>query len=344
MQKSPLKQIYLFFLLAALFYGCNNSKKPDVSHIDVQVEILRFDQDFDKLGKTPNMAAQAWLLQQKYGSFYTDYVEHVLAAGNSHDTAYFSTLRKVFAGSPYQDLKHDVDSVFPDLSQQNAQLTDAFRRIKYYFPQQRIPKVYAYFSGFQAQTTIGNDYFAIGLDMFLGADSRFYPAIINAYPRYVTRRFTPAYIAPKVVEGFLREEMFTEPDSSKNLLDKMIYNGKILYLMDKILPDAADTLKIGYTTQQLIWCEDFKAQIWGLFVEQNLLYQTDLDKITKYINEAPFTPGLAEHNNSAPRLAVWTGWQIVRQYMDNHPEVTLPQLMHITDPQIILNNAHYHPK
>jgi hypothetical protein len=35
--------------------------------------------------------------------------------------------------------------------------------------------VYAYFSGFKAQTTVGDGYFGIGLDLFLGANSRFYP-------------------------------------------------------------------------------------------------------------------------------------------------------------------------
>ena len=51
----------------------------------------------------------------------------------------------------------------------------------------------------------------------------------------------------------------------------MVYNGKILYFMDMILPDAADTTKIGYTGKQLKWCDDFKAQIWGYFLEENLL-------------------------------------------------------------------------
>ncbi|MFD2147806.1 hypothetical protein [Mucilaginibacter antarcticus] len=51
------------------------------------------------------------------------------------DTNYFKTLREVFKGRPYNDLKHDVDSVYPgQLQKQEAELTDAFRRIKYYYP------------------------------------------------------------------------------------------------------------------------------------------------------------------------------------------------------------------
>jgi hypothetical protein len=117
-----------------------------------------------------------------------------------------------------------------------------------------------------------------------------------------------------------------------------------MYFMDKILPDAGDTLKISYTRDQLKWCTDFEPKIWAYFLEENLLYETDYPKIQKYLTEAPFTPGLGERNESAPKLAVWTGWQIVRAYMDKHPEVTLQQLMANKDAQKILNESKYRPK
>ena len=124
----------------------------------------------------------------------------------------------------------------------------------------------------------------------------------------------------------------------------MIYNGKIMYFMDQVLPDVADTTKIGYTTKQLEWCQEFKSKIWGYFLEENLLYESDYQKYQKYLTEAPFTPGLGEKNESAPKLAVWTGWQIVREYMEKHPEVTLPQLMANQDAQEILNGSKYKGK
>lgn len=337
------KQIYLIFLTSLLLTACGRSKKVDVSNIDINVKIERFDHDLDAM-RTKPMDAQAISLFKKYGPFYPDYIERVMQYGSIRDTAYFKPLHEMFNGQAYADLKHDVDSVYPFLDKQNEEVTDAFRHIKYYFPNKTLPKVYAYFSGFQAQTSIGDGYFAIGLDMFLGADSRFYPALTETLPRYITRRFTPDNIAPRVVEGIAREDMFPEGDQDKSLLSRMVYNGKILYFMDMILPDVPDSTKIGYTTKQIKWCNDFKSQVWGYFLEENLLYETDYEKIQKYIGEAPFTPGLGEKNEAAPKLALWTGWQIVRQYMDKHPEVTLPQLMAEKDAQKILNESKYRPK
>jgi len=337
------KQIYLIFSIALIFASCGRNKKVDVSNINIEVKVERFDHDFDAMRTRP-MATQAVYLQQKYGAFYQDFISRMLQAGTTNDTAYFKTLHEVFKGKAYLDLKHDVNAAYPNMDAQNASLTQAFKYIKYYYPQKRLPKVYAYFSGFQAQTSIGDGYFAIGLDLFLGADSRFYPALTNAFPHYLSRHFTPENITPRVVEGIAREDMFPEDDNNKSMLEKMVYNGKIMYFMDQILPDVGDTTKIGYTTTQLKWCEDFKAKIWAYFLDENLLYETDYPKIQKYFTEAPFTPGLGEKNESAPKLAVWTGWQIVREYMDKHPEVTLPQLMAEKDAQKILNQSKYRPK
>ncbi len=343
LQYKRTRQIYLFFSMALLLLACNRNKKADVSKIDVNVDITRFDHDFDDMRSKP-MYAQAQYLQKKYGAFYTDYIERILQAGSMRDTGYFKTLRIIFTNQDYLALKHEVDSVFPNLNIQSQQLTDAFRRIKYNFPKINVPVMYAYFSGFRAQTSLGDTYYGIGLDQFLGANSKFYPAIIEAFPHYISRRFTPDNIAPRVVEGYIRENMFQEPDADKSLLEKMVYNGKILYMMDQVLPDTPDSLKIGFTEKQLKWCDDYKGQIWAYFLGEKLLYETDNQKISKYINEAPFTPGLGEHNDSAPKLGVWTGWQIVRQYMEKHPEITLPQLMANNDAQTILNGSRYKPK
>lgn len=336
------KLIYLSFM-GLIFWACNKNKKIDVSNIPVDVKIERFDKEFDSLRVKP-MDEHAGFLLKKYGTFYPDFIERMLKAGSAADTNYFAKLRAIFADKSYTDLKHDVDQVYPNLDKQNVALTDAFRRIKYYYPNKNLPKVYAYFSGFQAQTAIGEDYVGIGLDLFLGADSKFYPSQIDAFPMYISRRFTPDNIAPRVIEALAREDMFPESEDNKTLLSKMIYNGKIMYFMDQTLHDVADSTKIGYTAKQLKWCEDFKGDIWGFFLDENLLYDSDYQKIQKYLNEAPFTPGLDDQNESAPKLAVWTGWQIVRQYMEKHPDVTLPQLMASKDPQKILNESNYRPK
>ncbi len=335
-------QIYLFFFIGLLLTSCGRHKKVDVSNIPVDVKIERFDREFNAMETKP-MAQQAAYLQKKYGVFYHDVIAMILQDDdiNTRDTAYFKLLRRVFATRDYNDLMHDVDSVYPNMDKEEAELTDAFRHIKYYFPQKKLPQVVAYCSGFEIQIPVDNNYIGIGLDLFLGGNSRFYPALTAAWPRYLSRNFNAQNICPRVIEGMAKEDMFPESDSSKTFLSKMIYNGKVMYFMDQVLPDVPDTTKIGYTGAQLKWCQQFQSKIWAYFLDENLLYESDFLKIQKFFNPGPFTSGLGEKNESAPKLGVWTGWQIVKEYMEKHPDITLQQLMADNDAQKILNESKY---
>jgi len=339
--KSKFRQSYLFFLCAVAFFSCNKSTKPDVSNIKVDIKIERFDKDLYS-GKGKDITLTDSILHKKYGAFYEDFIFKMV--GNESYTRK-QVLQGLYEDKAYTDLSHEVDSVFPKLTQVENELTQSFKYIKYYYPKAQIPRFIGFLSGFSYQTPIGDDYVGIGLDMFLGKDSKFYGALVESIPLYLSRRFTPEYIVPRVSEYYVRENLFKERDQDRSLLSKMIYNGKILYFMDQIMPDElADSIKIGYTNKQLEWCKVYEAEIWAYYLENNLLYETDYPKIQVYLSEGPFTPGLGENSVSAPKLGVWTGWQIVRKYMEENPEVTLQQLMDESDSQKILTKSKYKPK
>ncbi|MGB4776598.1 MAG: gliding motility lipoprotein GldB [Daejeonella sp.] len=336
-------QTYIFFSISFILLACNHKKNIDVSHIVLNIPIERFDIDLNTISQQ-NLPLTTQKLQQKYGRFYEDYMEKMIGIGSVRDTNYYSNLKTILQNKDYLELKSSVNAKFPSLSKTQNELTDAFKHIRYYYPEQKLPRLISFISGFAFQTPVGDDYIGIGLDMFLGADSKFYPALRQSIPQYISRRFTPDNITPRVLEAFIREDMFPEEDKNRSLISKMIYNGKILYMMDEIMPNIADTLKIGYTDKQLQWCKKNEGDIWAYFLQNDLLFNTDYLKIQKFLAEAPFTPGIGENSESAPKLGVWTGWQIVRKYMDKNPDITLQELMKDTDYQKILTASKYKPR
>ena len=117
-----------------------------------------------------------------------------------------------------------------------------------------------------------------------------------------------------------------------------------MYLLKEALPDEQDSVIFGYTTKQLDWCKQYEGDVWAFFLNENLVYETDYMKIQKYLTDAPFTPGVGEGNNSSPKLAVFTGGQIVKKYMEQHPDINLPELMKEKDSRKILADSKYKPK
>src|SRR5690606_7722974 len=134
--------------------------------------------------------------------------------------------------------------------------------------------------------------------------------------------------------------LYPQRDLDVNLLQHMIYHGKVLYTMDQVLPAVPDSLKIGYTAQQQEWANYFEPDIWAWFLQENLLYEADYNRIQKYLGEAPFTPELGERNESAPKLGAFIGWKIVRAYMARNKEKPLLDLL-ATDAQEILDESRY---
>ena len=339
-------QKYFFFLILAIS-SCRDTstiKRPDVSHIPVDIIIERFDSELAQIQfvDIPKMNSE-W--QKKYGMFYTNYMQYMLQLGNLDDSVrIYQNLSQVIQQKDFIDLNKAVNKVYPGMDRYEKELTRAFKYVKYYFPEYQIPRFITYVSGFAFQTPIGDDYIGIGLDMFLGADSEFYPALIQSIPLYISKRFTPENITPRVIEAVLREDLYPIPDNAHNSLQHMVYNGKILYAMDMLLENVPDELKIGYTSEQLAWAKKYQNDVWSWFLQENLLYSTDYLRIQKYFTEAPFTPELGANNESAPKLGTYIGWMLVRKYMDRNPQISLQELFANADAQKILEESKFKGK
>jgi hypothetical protein len=127
----------------------------------------------------------------------------------------------------------------------------------------------------------------------------------------------------------------------KPLIDQMIMKGKQWWLLDKFLPDTPDSLKTGYTGRQVAWCEGNEGVIWNFFLQGNDLYTTEPMFVKNFIGEAPGTEGMPAQ---APgNIGQWVGWQIVKAYAANHPEMT-PDAIMKADPRTILKESKYKPR
>jgi hypothetical protein len=154
LQRRP--QIYLIFFICLFTASCADKKEPDVSHIKVDLSIERFDKELSAL-QPAQVSAKSPQLKQKYGHFYADFMESILGVGPVADSSYYAQLRAVLNNSDYKELAKEVNSKFPDLNEQQAELTDAFKHIRYYYPETKIPRLISFFSGFSVQTPVGND-------------------------------------------------------------------------------------------------------------------------------------------------------------------------------------------
>ena len=209
------------------------------------------------------------------------------------------------------------------------ELTAAFQRIFDEFPQTKTPKIRTVFSGFgglsaefSAQNMVVTDsLIIIGLDFFMGKKGLYMPP--NVYD-YQIRKLEPAALVGQVVLQY--SAFFNQQNPEDHtLLSDMIWYGKSYAFTKKVLPNVADTLLFGYTTQELAESNAFQGEVWEHFIDNSLLFKKDEVTKTKYVGERPKTP---EIGPACPgSIGRWLGWVIVTQYRTQNPNINLPKLM-----------------
>lgn len=338
-----ISSLYIRSLLLAsclwLLASCGDKRLDvDVSGSPVApVKLQRFDRALFALN-ADNISKALPELRNNYPGFADLFIRNILCPRSITDSSCVPDIIRFINDKDMRGAYEDCQQVFPDLELVEGQLTDVFRHYNYYYPNAKLPHVVAMMSGFNYAIAYADTSISVGLEMYLGSKSRF--CDMYQFPNYIRANMRKEYIVKDLVHAWM-SKAWPEKGKSATLLNEMIYKGKLLYLVDALMPDVHDSIKIGFTNAQLEWCVANENNMWGFLIKNKFLYTNDVHTVTKFTGDAPFTTGFVKE--SPGRTGVWIGWQIVRKYMDNNPNVTFEQLMMEMDAQKILANSKYKP-
>lgn len=349
-KKNVFKKIQFIcclILTTAALYSCGNSEKvPDVSNIRISIASQRLDYDLAGLD-TNNLQPGLQALKAKYPDFLDFYLDTLMGfgiRGNYADTSkpVAMGLRLFLTHKDYRGLFDTVLKHYPDTKEIDKELTDGFTFMKYYYPNYKLPKIIYLVSGLNnwGAFTYESSIIGIGLDMFLGGSYPFYRSV--GLPDYMDKHLTPAYI-PVAVFRSVYEDMHPFVMENKTLLDMIVQRGKEQYFLQRVLPKTADTTLLGYSKFQLDWCQKNESEVYNYFIQKNLFYERDWQKILRYVNDGPTSTGMPAE--SPGNIGTWVGLQIVNAYMEQHPEATMQQMLaQPLDAQRFLEESKYKPK
>ena len=150
---------------------------------------------------------------------------------------------------------------------------------------------------------------------------------------------SPDFIGIDAVRAWIMSEV-VKPNTLINLLDNMIYQGRILYLLRESIPGVKDYMIHRYSEEQLGWCRENEGAMWKYLIENELLYSGDHILISRLTNEAPF---VREFGRESPgRAGSWIGFRIVESYMKKTGSRVI-DLVKNQDTKTILSESRYRP-
>jgi hypothetical protein len=324
--------IYVFILLLV---ACSDNTKTNTAE-ETNIKIHRFERDLFSGEGAPHLMMMANKYKEFYFGFCTDILE---IPENREDTLHSKELTEFIHHPSLLHLKHDVDSVYPDLEPIEAQLTEAMINYKKVFPNNKVPYFVSFVSEFGFANITYDTIIGIGLDMYLGRDYPIYPII--EFPKYMSNKLRKAYLASNAIKA-LAISNYEYQTKDKRFLAFMLFEGKVRYFMKKLLPELPDSIILGYTEKQVKWSKDNAHDVWAHFIEKKMLYCDEPAKYMRYLNDGPFTTAEGVPQESAPAIGIYTAYQIIQKYAEESG-ATLEQIMLESNWDKVLKESNYRP-
>jgi len=324
------KIIFYFLLSFLILNACN--RQNSIKNKNVDLKVIRFDKELSQLDEL-HYNQQLDELLKKYPLLMEVYVEQIARAGAVSDTLFKNRLKPVIFDNYTQKLYEKVETTFPDFEPLKKEINEALNYIVSYFPDIELPEVYTIVSNFGLSTATYENILLISLDMYLGSNYQYYEGL---FPKYKYNYFTTEQLVPDVARVWF-SYMFPEDSfAGKTLLSKMIYFGKMNLFLEKMIPGISDTILLQYTNEQIKFADKYRKELWQSIVESKMLFNSDMLKTGRYIEEAPFTNAYNIPQQCPPRIGRYFGWQIVKNYHRKNPDINLADLMNEKDENLIL--------
>lgn len=330
--------------------SCKSSKSkniPDVSHITNTPEWIEADVSIFK--SDSGLSNRITKLAEEHPAFFSLLVEQILQIKT--DSGAFSSAAKMAFTDFVQDkrtvwLQDTTRAILGSLDGIKSEFDQAFKYYQYYFPEKELPRLYTLLTEFSYLPFIfvdddQRDGLGISLEMFLGENFPYRQKLGNlpAFSAYLTRSYNKDHMVMRTLEVLIDD--IAGQRKGNRLLDIMVHQGKIKYVLSQLLPTSPDTVIMALDKADINWLQENERDIWAHFLHDELLYESNFREINKLVNPSPNAPGMPP--DAPGNSGTWMGWQIVKQYMRRNPEKSLDALLKMDDAQAFLEASKYKP-
>ncbi|MDR2690970.1 MAG: gliding motility protein GldB [Dysgonamonadaceae bacterium] len=324
-------RIYILVICSLFSSGCSGKKACGEEADGFKIERI----DTELFNYVSNSEPDG-VLQADTG-FLNVFGEKVIHIGRTDSAGFYERLKKYFSEPTLLELYRQEQEQFTDIQT----LTDEVAYGLYFFlnefPEIKRPQVYLHVSGLSQNVIVSDNILSLSADKYLGAD---YPLYRRFFYDYQRRLMSPDRMAPDYLLGFMMANL---PFRGKAdvLLDRMLYEGKLRYILSLLLPRRQVWEYVGYSEAQYTWCADNQKRIWTTILENQHLFAENYMTTDLYLKDAPHTSLLPAE--SPGRVGVWLGYRIIASYMAQNPDTGFRELMELTDYQDLLKRSKYKP-
>ena len=302
----------------------------------VLLKVNRFEQELFSI--TPkNVKQKSNLWNKKFDTFNEVFASQIIKVSIEDNELYCSSLIDFVQNKDMREAYDSTASLFVDFSEIKYDLDHTFNRFHLFFPTYPLPQITTFFGGFNYGVVTYDNNIAIGLENFMGQNSKYYKFLGD--PKYLRFQKQRRFILSNVMEVWFNN-FFQKYSNGRDFLSQIVYKGKMMYFIDKMLPDISMENKFRFTTKQMEWVEINEVNIWEYFVHKDLLFSSQENTFRSFLAYAPFAKGMPKE--APARVAYYIGYKMVCEFMKNN-KIELEELLYLTDSRQFLKESKYKP-
>lgn len=317
-----MKNFLCLLVILMSILSCADTKEinPDIASLEIDFKIQRFDsalanasiEDIEKL-------------KADFPYFFSDRFNDAYWEAKMKDTL-------------QAEIEEQVAIKFPEIDDLTLELETLYKHIHYYFPNETLPKTITVATDvdYKNKIILTDSLLFVSLSNYLGSKHYFYDEIY----RFHTKNFRKEQIAVDVAHAFAKAQI--PPPQSSQFIEELVYEGKIIYLMEKLLSVTPRNEVFSYSPEELAFAQNNEINIWEYFVSKELLFSTDKKLGARFIDPAPFSKFYLDLDNETPgRIGRYIGYKIVSSYMEKN-DLPLRNML-LQDGESLFNNSKYKP-
>ncbi len=163
----------------------------------------------------------------------------------------------------------------------------------------------------------------IGLNHYLGSNYAGY----TAFADYIKKVKTISHMPFDVAESSLAYCYPYLRQSDETAINRMLYEGALLYTILELMPDADVFDILLYSDTEIDFVKENESKIWAALAARDFLYSTDRIIIAKLCQPSPSSSYL--HDGCPAMIGRYIGYKIVKSYLKNNE---VPELSFILSP------------
>lgn len=322
---------YLPIFLILLFFSCNRAYEAPVveQNTDYKLSSVRLDRELFQ----SDSAIVAII--KEYPEFAKVYVENIMRLAPVSSPMIKDQAASFVNNDLWKGLQNEIDSVFSNHEPLVADIEKKLRKAKSVLPSLNYPNdLYLFNSGFNVAIYPDTAFLGVGLEWFLGKDSKYISMLPpESFPMYKRNKMQKENLVPDLLRGFFFYQLYDEK-YEKDALSLMQFYGKALFVLKQVT-GFGDADVLNYTQQELAWAQKNQKLVWRTLVQQDWLYSNNSKVMSELTKDGPFTKGFDQESPS--RLGWYIGYRMMVDYANDNKEKTLEEIINTPVKEVLLH-------